>query len=185
MAVNRCNRFSLFSFSCTLISTSCIHSFGFTLFSLQHPISEKKIAAACAASCDPEKSVFFLFKVNGLIERSTGLLSMQNCASLTYPDSCSKCVHIEHGLGNRRFIDRMSIFLLAPFFQFFDNRVRFFPAKLLPPPPFQMFHSDFLLHGIQSAYLSKCMPCSGRVISFRFHKVAPDVRPAAQMQLSG
>ena len=37
-------------------SESCIHSFGFTLFSLQHPISEKKIAAACAASCDPEKS---------------------------------------------------------------------------------------------------------------------------------
>ena len=30
-----------------------------------------------------------MFKVNGLIERSTGLLSMQNCASLTYPDSCS------------------------------------------------------------------------------------------------
>ena len=76
------------------IDPSCIHSFGFTLFSLQHPISEKNIAAACTASCDPEKSTFFLFSVRGLMDRSTGLLSIQNRASFTYPDSCSNRVYI-------------------------------------------------------------------------------------------
>lgn len=66
------------SVSCALISTSSIHSLGLILFSLQHPSNEKNMAAACAASCDPEKSTFFLFKVRGLMERSTGLLSIRN-----------------------------------------------------------------------------------------------------------
>ena len=46
----------------------------------------------------------------------------------------------------------MFILLLAPFFQSFDNRIRFFPAKPYYSPA-QMSYPDFLLHSIQSAYL--------------------------------
>ena len=81
----------------------------------------------------------------------------------------------------------MSIFLLAPFFQFFDKEFGlFFPGEALPPPPLPDVSILIFSPPRLTVHLFvQVHALLWEVISFHFHKVAPDVRPAAQMQLSG